>query len=170
MNPFELLWREDILLSTRLVVVADVLCGLGILAALVSALFHARPSADGTHPSWVARGPILFLILAAATMAIGVGRRWKEVNHFRCQTMSEVLGMMRTQACVEFVQLFRPEEGRMGVTVTFIAVLELLREGLVEIVQSEPYAPIHVRAGAPRRASLDGEFEGPGEAQQTQEP
>jgi segregation and condensation protein A len=40
----------------------------------------------------------------------------------------------------------------MGVTVTFIAILELLREGLIEIVQSEPYAPIHVRAGTPRQA------------------
>lgn len=68
------------------------------------------------------------------------------------QRMSEVLGTMRTQAFVEFVGLFRAEEGRMGVTVTFIAVLELLREGLIEIVQAEPYAPIHVRAGSPRPA------------------
>ena len=73
------------------------------------------------------------------------------------QRMSEVLGAMRTQAFVEFVSLFRAEEGRMGVTVTFIAILELLREGLLEIVQSEPYAPIHVRAGAPRRVNLDGD-------------
>lgn len=68
------------------------------------------------------------------------------------QRMSEVLGTMKSRAFVEFVSLFRAEEGRMGVTVTFIAILELLREGLVEIVQSEPYAPIHVRAGAPRLA------------------
>ncbi len=68
------------------------------------------------------------------------------------QRMSEVLGTMRSQAFVEFVTLFRAEEGRMGVTVTFIAILELLREGLIEIVQSEPYAPIHVRAGTPRTA------------------
>ncbi|MBK6350358.1 MAG: segregation/condensation protein A [Proteobacteria bacterium] len=73
------------------------------------------------------------------------------------QRMSEVLDAMRTQAFVEFVTLFRAEEGRMGVTVTFIAILELLREGLVEIVQSEPYAPIHVRAGTPRPAEqIDG--------------
>ena len=39
----------------------------------------------------------------------------------------------------------------MGVTVTFVAILELLREGLIEIVQSEPFAPIHVRAGAALR-------------------
>jgi len=68
--------------------------------------------------------------------------------------MSDVLSTMRSQSFVEFVQLFRPEEGRMGVTVTFIAILELLREGLIEIVQSEPFAPIHVRAGAPRRVTL----------------
>jgi segregation and condensation protein A len=70
------------------------------------------------------------------------------------QRMSDVLGALRSQAFVEFVHLFRPEEGRMGVTVTFSAVLELLREGLIEIVQSEPFAPIHVRAGAPRHVTL----------------
>ena len=70
------------------------------------------------------------------------------------QRMSDVLSTMRSQSFVEFVGLFRPEEGRMGVTVTFIAILELLREGLIEIVQSEPFAPIHVRAGAPRRVTL----------------
>jgi segregation and condensation protein A len=70
------------------------------------------------------------------------------------QRMSDVLGALRSQAFVEFVHLFRPEEGRMGVTVTFSAILELLREGLIEIVQSEPYAPIHVRAGAPRHVTL----------------
>jgi len=70
------------------------------------------------------------------------------------QRMSDVLGALRTQAFVEFTQLFRPAEGRMGVTVTFSAILELLREGLIEIVQAEPFAPIHVRAGAPRHVSL----------------
>jgi len=34
----------------------------------------------------------------------------------------------------------------MGVTVTFVAILELMREGLIDIVQTEPYAPLHVRA------------------------
>ena len=37
----------------------------------------------------------------------------------------------------------------MGVTVTFMAILELVREGLIDIVQSEPYAPLHVRPGKP---------------------
>ena len=60
--------------------------------------------------------------------------------------MSEILDRLQTQAFFEFTQLFRPEEGRMGVTVTFIAILELMKEGLIEIVQAEAYAPIHVRA------------------------
>jgi segregation and condensation protein A len=61
------------------------------------------------------------------------------------QRMSEVLAQLDGPALVEFFRLFRPEEGRMGVTVTFAALLELLREGLVEIVQTEPYQPLHVR-------------------------
>jgi len=70
------------------------------------------------------------------------------------QRMSEVLDALRSQAFVEFTQLFSPAEGRMGVAVTFTALLELLREGLIEIVQSDAYAPIHVRAGAPRHVTL----------------
>ncbi len=61
------------------------------------------------------------------------------------QRMSDVLSMLDGSALVEFVQFFRPEEGRLGVCVTFAALLELLREGLIEVVQAEPYAPLHVR-------------------------
>jgi len=70
------------------------------------------------------------------------------------QRMSEILDALRTQAFVEFTHLFRSSEGRMGVAVTFTATLELLREGLIEIVQSDAYGPIHVRAGAPRHVTL----------------
>ena len=61
------------------------------------------------------------------------------------QRMSDVLAMLDETHLVEFVRLFRPEEGRMGVTVTFAALLELLREQLIDIVQAEPYQPLHVR-------------------------
>jgi segregation and condensation protein A len=46
----------------------------------------------------------------------------------------------------------------MGVTVTFLALLELLKESLIEVVQTEPYAPIHVRAAAiqlPRESGVE---------------
>jgi segregation and condensation protein A len=61
--------------------------------------------------------------------------------------MSDILSSLEKASFVEFVNLFKPEEGRMGVTVTFVAILELVREGLIEIVQTEAYAPIHVRKG-----------------------
>jgi segregation and condensation protein A len=67
------------------------------------------------------------------------------------QRMSDILNTLRETAFMEFVRLFRPEEGRMGVTVTFIAILELMKEGLLEIVQAEPYAPIHVRPASGSR-------------------
>jgi segregation and condensation protein A len=67
------------------------------------------------------------------------------------QRMSDVLDSLRSQAFAEFGQLFRPQEGRTGVVVTFSAILELLKEGLIEIVQAEPYAPVHVRAAGVAR-------------------
>jgi len=48
----------------------------------------------------------------------------------------------------EFTALFRVEEGRMGVVVTFLAVLELVKEQLVTLAQNEPFGPIYVRAAA----------------------
>jgi segregation and condensation protein A len=67
------------------------------------------------------------------------------------QRMTDVLSSLQTNAFVDFVRLFSAEEGRRGVTVTFVAILELMREGLIEIVQSEAYAPLHVRLGNPAR-------------------
>ncbi len=67
------------------------------------------------------------------------------------QRMADVLASLSHNAFVDFVRLFTHEEGRRGVTVTFVAILELLREGLIEIVQSEAYAPLHVRLGNPAR-------------------
>jgi len=67
------------------------------------------------------------------------------------QRMTDVLASLTTASFVDFVRLFRADEGRRGVTVTFIAILELLREGLIEMAQSEPYAPLHVRLGSPAR-------------------
>jgi segregation and condensation protein A len=67
------------------------------------------------------------------------------------QRMSDILSALREAAFQNFTQLFRPEEGRMGVTVTFVAMLELMREGLIEIVQSEAYGQIHVRTATAAR-------------------
>ena len=65
--------------------------------------------------------------------------------------MGDILSTLEHSSFVEFVRLFRPEEGRMGITVTFVAILELVREGLIDIVQAEPFAPLHVRAATANR-------------------
>lgn len=64
------------------------------------------------------------------------------------QRMSEILSSVSGDGFSEFTALFDPEEGKMGVTVTFIAILELLKEQLLEVVQSANFAPIHVRGVA----------------------
>jgi len=64
------------------------------------------------------------------------------------ERMSRVLDMVLDNGFVEFHCLFDTEEGRLGVVVTFMAVLELLKETLLELVQAEPFAPIHVSAKA----------------------
>lgn len=62
--------------------------------------------------------------------------------------MSEILVRVDTVQFTRFTELFHAGEGRLGVVVTFIAVLELVREALLELVQSEAFAPIHVRRRA----------------------
>ena len=64
------------------------------------------------------------------------------------ERMSEVLERLKGGAFVPFVSLFSPDEGKLGVVVTFMAVLELIKESLVELVQNEAFGPIHVRARA----------------------
>jgi segregation and condensation protein A len=68
------------------------------------------------------------------------------------ERMTDILSTLAASRFVEFTQLFHAEEGRMGVTVTFVAILELVREGLIEIVQAQAFAPLHVRAAVAHAA------------------
>jgi segregation and condensation protein A len=62
------------------------------------------------------------------------------------ERMSQVLDALSGQQFVPFVSLFTAAEGRLGVVVTFLAVMELIKESLVEIVQTESFGPIHLKA------------------------
>ncbi len=62
------------------------------------------------------------------------------------ERMTQVLDRLSGNHFMPFVSLFKVEEGRLGVVVTFLAVMELIKEQLVEIVQTESFGPIHVKA------------------------
>ena len=66
------------------------------------------------------------------------------------ERMSAVLDCIGEKDFTPFGKLFTVEEGRMGVVVSLLAVLELIKESLIELVQSEPFAPIYIKAaGSP---------------------
>ena len=71
------------------------------------------------------------------------------------ERMGKVLERISAQSFTDFAKLFDPEEGRAGVVVTFLAIMELAKESLLEIIQSEGYGPIHVRAKT--SGSMEGE-------------
>lgn len=62
------------------------------------------------------------------------------------ERMSIILGKVKADRFTPFAELFAVEEGRMGIVISFVAILELIRQSMIEIVQSEPFAPIHVKA------------------------
>jgi segregation and condensation protein A len=62
------------------------------------------------------------------------------------ERMTQVLDKLSGVQFLPFVSLFTAEEGRLGVVVTFLAIMELIKESLVEIVQTENFGPIHVKA------------------------
>ena len=64
------------------------------------------------------------------------------------ERMSAILSVLQDDHFVTFESLFTVEEGRLGVVVTFLATLELVKEQLIEVVQAEVLGPIHVRARA----------------------
>ena len=68
------------------------------------------------------------------------------------ERMSSVLDRVRASHFTRFNDLFTVEEGRMGVVVTFLAILELSKESLLEITQAEAFAPIHVKAAGSAEA------------------
>ena len=64
------------------------------------------------------------------------------------ERMSRVLAAVQAGGFVAFEALFDVTEGRAGVVVSFLAILELVKAATLELVQSDAYSPIHVRLRA----------------------
>ncbi len=61
------------------------------------------------------------------------------------ERMSQILEHLQGRTFVPFADLFQASEERNGVIVTFLAILELMKEALIDIVQSQPLGPIHIK-------------------------
>ena len=80
-------------------------------------------------------------------------RRAKLIQHHKItreelsvrEHMSMVLKKLQGRRFVEFEHLFDVGKGVPVLIVTFIAMLELAKETLIEVTQAEAYAPIYVR-------------------------
>lgn len=64
------------------------------------------------------------------------------------ERMTRILERVSSKGFVSFESLFDLEEGRMGLVVTFLALLELVKESLLIVIQQELFAPIHVKSAA----------------------
>ena len=62
------------------------------------------------------------------------------------ERMSRIMSALEAKAYLEFQELFDPGEGRMGVVVSFLALMELIREQLVDLVQNEPFGQIYIKS------------------------
>lgn len=63
------------------------------------------------------------------------------------ERMTQVLDRLnQNNVFTPFVSFLNPKDGRMGVIVTFMAILELIKESLVEIIQSDTFGVIHIKA------------------------
>ncbi|SEF76740.1 segregation and condensation protein A [Billgrantia desiderata] len=78
------------------------------------------------------------------------------------ERMLAIMDRLSHEHYTPFEALFTLEEGRAGVIVTFMAILELAKEAMIEIVQNAPLSPIHVRARAPREYSEEAAFDDEG--------
>ena len=80
------------------------------------------------------------------------------------QRMGELLERLNDGVFHRFESLFNAEEGKLGVVVTFLGLLTLAKEQLVDIVQESPTAPIYVKslagdANTPALSELSSEFD-----------
>lgn len=64
------------------------------------------------------------------------------------ERMSQILLRVSADHFTPMMSLLMKDEGRLGVVVTFLAIMELIKESLVELAQNEPFGPIHIKARA----------------------
>ena len=59
--------------------------------------------------------------------------------------MSQIINKIDVNNFTDFTKLFDTNEGRLGVAVTFLAILELLKDTMIDVVENEEFAPLHIK-------------------------
>ncbi len=75
------------------------------------------------------------------------------------EKMTDVLAAVTADGFTDFTSLFNYEEGRKGIVVTFMAILELLKGAMIDLVQSESFAPIYIKAASDSELPPDLEIQ-----------
>ncbi|WP_150913722.1 segregation and condensation protein A [Marinobacter halotolerans] len=114
-----------------------------------SAALPQLPSSQ-THPDVDLREMLLALRGVLARADLFTSHHVERERLSTRERMSAILAMLNDDQFVTFESLFTAEEGKLGVVVSFLATLELVKEQLIEVVQAEVLGPIHVRARAAR--------------------
>jgi len=71
------------------------------------------------------------------------------------ERMTTIIERLRENPYLEFQNFFTAEEGRMGVVVTFLALMELLRERMIDLVQSKPLGQIYIKQPGASEAPVE---------------
>jgi len=75
------------------------------------------------------------------------------------QRMSQIIKKIGTENFTDFSELFDLDEGRIGVAVTFLAILELLKDAMIDVVQNQEFAPLHIRVSSSAHNESESKLE-----------
>jgi len=115
--------------------------GRDVLAISVLVERTAIERLPDVHPRDLAEAWRTLLVRARMTRHHRVSREELSVR----EHMSQILRQLKESRVAEFTELFDPARGVAVLVVTFLALLELAREMLIDVTQSEGFAPIYIR-------------------------
>jgi segregation and condensation protein A len=115
--------------------------GRDVLAVSVLVERTAVERLPDVHPRDLAEAWRTLLFRARMSKHHRVSREELSVR----EHMSQILRQLKESRVLEFTELFDPAQGVAVLVVTFLALLELARETLIDVTQSEGFAPIYVR-------------------------
>jgi segregation and condensation protein A len=110
------------------------------LAQLTSTIEHVRPLPQADLSELLTAFKELL-----ARSALSAHHQIQRESLSVCERMTQILTRLSSDSFSPLHTLFTLTEGRLGLVVTFIAMLELLKQAMIEVVQAEPFAPIYLR-------------------------